>query len=278
MKKILLSLLSIGVVAVVALVATQAFFSDTETSKDNSFTAGEIDLKIDNDSYIDQGSGLVRSEGTTWGFPDGQDDPLGLFFNFTDLKPGDNGEDTISIHLSSNPAWMCVDLDITTNSDETCTEPEDDADAENGACFPETDGTNGDLAGDLNFFFWLDDGDNVFETNEVELTHGPAQNVLGGVTWALADSQTNGGQPFEPTVEGPYYIGKAWCYGTLTMVPRDPQEGDGGPDERGGGYTCDGELVGNEGQTDLLKGDITFRAVQSRHNPEFVCARPQLSI
>src|SRR3989344_7986713 len=123
--KILLGLMTAGAVGGMAFLATGAFFSDTETSTGNFLQAGEIDLKIDNESYIDQGEGLVASPDTTWGLQGGQDDPLGLFFAFDDLKPGDLGEDTISIHLTSNPAWLCVDLDITGNSDMTCTEPED---------------------------------------------------------------------------------------------------------------------------------------------------------
>lgn len=44
MKKIVLSLSVIAVVAVVAVGATRAFFSDTETSTGNIFTAGTIDI------------------------------------------------------------------------------------------------------------------------------------------------------------------------------------------------------------------------------------------
>lgn len=43
-KKMLLSLLVIGVVSVSAGVGTWAHFSDTETSTGNTFTAGELDL------------------------------------------------------------------------------------------------------------------------------------------------------------------------------------------------------------------------------------------
>jgi len=269
MRKILLGLLVTGTVGAVVLYVTNSFFSDTETSTGNILQAGEIDLKINNESYIDQGNGLQVSETTTWGIPNGKDDPLGLFFNFTDLKPGDLGEDTISIHLSSNPAWLCADLNITANSDETCTEPENAAvGGENNACVVETNGTNGDLAGQLNFVFWEDDGDNVLEDNETILTQGPASNVLNGVTWAIADSQ-HGNGPLQPTKEGPYFIGKAWCFGTLELAPL--VDGEGTPIQRGTGVTCDGSQVNNTAQTDTLMGDISFRAVQSRHNLDFVC-------
>jgi predicted ribosomally synthesized peptide with SipW-like signal peptide len=47
MKKILISLFVIGLVSVAAFSATQAYFSDTETSENNTFTAGTLDLKVD---------------------------------------------------------------------------------------------------------------------------------------------------------------------------------------------------------------------------------------
>jgi spore coat-associated protein N len=51
MKKILVSLSMVGMVALVAVGATRAFFSDTATSTGNTFTAGTLDLKVDgNDS------------------------------------------------------------------------------------------------------------------------------------------------------------------------------------------------------------------------------------
>lgn len=48
MKKILFSVITIGVVAAVAIGASQAWFSDTEESKGNRITAGTIDLSVDN--------------------------------------------------------------------------------------------------------------------------------------------------------------------------------------------------------------------------------------
>lgn len=47
MKRILISLSIIGVVGAIAIGATVALFSDTETSAGNIFTAGSIDLKVD---------------------------------------------------------------------------------------------------------------------------------------------------------------------------------------------------------------------------------------
>jgi len=47
MKKIILSLTIISIVAAIAIGGTIAYFNDTETSTGNIFTAGSIDLKVD---------------------------------------------------------------------------------------------------------------------------------------------------------------------------------------------------------------------------------------
>ncbi len=47
MKKILISLAIIGVVAAIAVGATVAYFSDTETSTGNTISAGTIDISVD---------------------------------------------------------------------------------------------------------------------------------------------------------------------------------------------------------------------------------------
>jgi len=248
--------------------ATGAFFSDTETSTGNTFTAGAIDLKIDNESYVTNEAGvLVASPETSWGLDDltGQ-----LFFNFSDLKPGDVGEDTISIHVNENDAWMCAAAEVTEDGDNTCTEPElsEDGDCQDG------DTQNGELGSALNFAFWIDDGDNVLETDEVDslFAQGPASNLFGesGVV-ALAEP---GMEPIPG--DQPVFIGKAWCFGDMSeaaLPDKLPDDGDddSGPLNRGTGVSCDGSQVTNASQTDVLKGNIEFYAEQSRNNPNFTC-------
>lgn len=73
------------------------------------------------------------------------------------------------------------------------------------------------------------------------------------------------------------YIGKAWCFGTLTPAPL-PNDANTGPDVRiGGGVSCDGSAENNTTQTDSLTADISFEAVQSRNNPGFVCGGPAVT-
>jgi predicted ribosomally synthesized peptide with SipW-like signal peptide len=258
MKKILLSMAVLAVAAGLAVWGSRAFFSDTETSTGNLFQAGAIDLKVDNDSWYNG----QRSENTSW---DLRDLTVERFFNFTDLKPGDWGEDTISLHVNSNDAYVCANVQITDNSDNGITEPEDEVDA----VIDNSDGTpNGDLAQELNFMFWLDDGDNVWEVNEPVLTQGPASNVLDGATYALA--LNNGG-----AFDGPFpantteYIGKAWCYGEMDYTQAPQQDWPSPADYDG--FHCNGAPVNNISQTDRLMGDINFYAVQARNNDEFTC-------
>jgi len=270
MKKNLIRLTTIGAVAALAIVATGAFFSDTETSTGNTFVAGAIDLKVDNTSYVTDVDGtLISSPNTSWELTDLKDH---LFFNFHDLKPGDIGEDTISLHVDNNEAWMCAAARITDDSDVSYTEPESDDDTTIGDPLI----TDGELAEQLNFAFWADDGDNVFEAEERIFLEGPISGIGEAGQITLADSQTNiwGGQ-------GPFpggqtkYIGKAWCFGELTQAPVAPGEGgplSGGAQARGTGFTCNGESVNNAAQTDQVKGDLQFYAVQSRNNKGFTCA------
>lgn len=258
MKRILFSLLTVVVLGGLGFGVTRAFFSDRETSSGNSFTAGDLDLRIDNTSYLNG----VEQPNNTWQLSDLTDQ---LFFSFTDLKPGDVGEDTVSLHVTNN-SWMCVDMKLTANDDVTCTPTElvDDPD-----CTASEPGT-GELAQNLNFMFWSDDGDNVLEIGERVMTTGDASTVLNGVRLPLADKNGNN----LTGVSGPllstqtYFIGKAWCFGNMTADPVAP--GANSPTVNPG-VTCDGSLVQNGPQTDMMKADVSFYAEQARNNPDFVC-------
>mgnify|MGYP000185599056 CR=1 FL=1 len=263
--KILVSLLVIGLTAVaIGGGMTGAFFSDTETSEGNTFTAGAIDLKVDSEcSYL---GSTATDEFCDWTATD-----LGAahkFFNYADLKPGDYGENTISLHVDNNDAWACVTLNVKRDSDVDCTEPETES------TDPECSSSNvgdGELDENLNWFIWADvcndtsydpdavPGDNVYQDGcDVLLTSGPASAIGDGITWALADKDHNnvGGTNGDPLTGGKtYYLGAAWCLGTL-----DPAT-----------LACDGQLVGNDVQSDSYEVDISFNVVQKRNNPNFVC-------
>lgn len=298
-KKILLSVVSIAAVGGLAFGATQAFFSDTETSEGNFLQAGSIDLKVDNTCYYN-GNACVEGvfEGTnvrcdcTWESEDLTNEHF--FFNLSDLKPGDWEEDTISLKVINNDSWLCEDITLTSNEDNGITEPEgEDGDADDSP-------GNGELADAINFLWWADDGDNVLETcegldqeelegcvEESPFLSGPFGNVNETTTVALADSGNS------LWGEGPFpggntrFIGKGWCFGDIEPRPllQDGESDEWSPSEDNnedetvnsldGGFACDGEGEDNTTQTDSLTADIGFRAVQSRNNDGFLC-NPQI--
>ena len=268
-----------GAATAIGVGGTTAFFSDAETSTGNTFAAGAIDLKIDNESYY---NGAV-STSTSWTLSDLKDGQL--FFNFRDIKPDDEGEDTISVHVQ-NDAWACMDVTLTSNDDNSSTEPElatpDTQDDPNNTW-------DGELAQNLQMFWWADDGDNVYENGELSISSSSTTpngvrtllnlaSTTGAFSVALADAShnawgNNGPLPANQTV----YLAKAWCFGTLTPLAL-PQDGIGhtasstnGPLVRGTGINCNGTALNNLTQTDGATLDVAFRAIQSRNNPAFLC-------
>ncbi len=283
MNKIITSLGMIVFVAALVAGGTGAFFSDTETSVANVFTAGAIDLKVDSEQHYNN---AVCVDGE-WALDEGEDidNPqypvlgtdcsgtwlpadLGAqtFFNFTDIKPGDEGENTISLHVDNNDAYACVDVSLTANDDVSTVEPELGAgDANNtGDLF------DGELAQNMDFFAWADtgaqpgfqgtdpgEGDNIWQANEVPLFSnviGAASDVLDGESYTIAAPGPLGALAGGSTS----YIGLAWCAGTLTT----PTPGT---------LLCDGAGMGNNVQTDSMVANISFRVEQARNNPNFSC-------
>src|SRR3989304_409587 len=99
--KVLLSGATILAAAALVIGATFAFFSDTETSTGNTFTAGALDLKIN-----------------------GQDDPSQIV-NIADLKPGDDYFIDKILFVDFNPAKVYVRIKDLVNAQGTQTEPEE---------------------------------------------------------------------------------------------------------------------------------------------------------
>ncbi len=159
-KSILGSVLVIGIVASMMTVGTQSLFSDTETSTGNLLQAGSLDLKIDLDSYwngdyyIDETTGeevpVLYGE-KHWDERDLDGDDV-AFFYWDDVKPGDWGEMTSSLHVNDNDAWGWVRILPTVDDDNGLTEPEaTDGDTTGG------DG-EGELDDYLRYYIWLDEG------------------------------------------------------------------------------------------------------------------------
>jgi len=180
-----------------------------------------------------------------------------------------------------------VKFDITEDSDVDYTEPELADDTTVNLESPLT--TDGELAENLYFIWWPDDGDNVLEAHEAAIipptfkdgvtlvgrklselaTAGPmtlADSLYNFFTGAYSTGVTplTGGQT--------YHVAKAWCLGEMTVTPY-ADEADTTPLDRPNSVLCNGQPVNNASQTDRVMGDLAFYAVQARNNEEFLCSQ-----
>ena len=187
-KRILASLIIVGLVAATVGNSTVALLNDQETSSENTFSTGEIDLTIDwNESY--NGENVERQEFT--------DNP-GPIFNFTDLKPGDHGEATVSIHLEDNPGWVWM-RGIETKDEEV-------VETESETSMGDTD-PDGELDDELIFTIWRDDGDNVLEDGEEVIEEGSLRSMQDSLEDGLLLGEFDSSET--------EYIGIKW------EIPRD---------------------------------------------------------
>jgi hypothetical protein len=268
MKKLLLSMGSLVFVGAILAGGTGAFLYDNGSSTGNTFASGVVDLKVDNESYITDALGhLALSAPTTWSLSDltGK-----LFYNFSDIKPGDIGEDTVSVHVNNNNAWACMNIKQTSTPENGTSTPE--------ALVDTTQTANaGELQNYLYFVFWADDGDNVYEKGEKIFKQGLTKDIFTGANWTLADSASNIWDGTGPMLgDTTKYIGEAWCFGNITAAPINQDNhgktGSNGPLARGTGFSCDGSGVGNVVQSDGIKADVSFSVEQSRNNNSFSCS------
>jgi predicted ribosomally synthesized peptide with SipW-like signal peptide len=289
-KKIIISLSTIGIVCAIATGVTISYFHDTETSAGNTFTAGKLNLKIDNTCHyngkeckLDTQTQKYFWNGTTeecfctWAKKDLAADDL--LFNFPDVKPGDNGEDTVSLHVDNNDAWVCATLGNLKNDDNGCDKPESDIDQTCGA-------GQGELQDNLYLTVWKDtDCDNILDTASghcvtVDPNFDPGcgtVNEEGICNSSRPPGEPNhvlchwtAGQPTEQVlVDNQKVTTSLWPIADATT---------GGVPIKGGSDYCLGAKwnvpieTSNIIQSDSVIGDITFNAVQARNMPNFKCS------
>jgi predicted ribosomally synthesized peptide with SipW-like signal peptide len=257
-KQILVSLMIIGVVGAVASGTTLAEFTDTESSTDNTFQAGALDLTIDwNQTYNGPGEYSYAQNSTarncqTLEEVDGEvlEDPrvTCTMFALTDVKPGDMGEATVSLHLEDNPGYMWTRFNIYNDFDNNCNEPEGDVD---NTCGDDVEGS-GELDDETHVTVWVDDarsnetsepipgveaGNNKLDYGERVLYSGSAAGLdeLDGGMMLDSDSTTSDNEAFDA---GKSYIAIKW------ELPYE---------------------TGNIVQTDSFMMDMDFAVQQERH-------------
>lgn len=276
MKKFRLasSLLVITLALLVGVVATQAYFSDTETSTLNEFTAGEIDLQLANTTtlYSDDNFDGAYEETTTanWGMKDlvaGTD----IFFQFTDYKPGDLTISTHELDVDSNNAWACMAYSVLTSAENVPNE----AEQESGDDTTDT-AFSGELDSFLEYYFWNDiDGDGEYDGgSENVLANGNVSDWGGGditaaldQVYALVDNDDDlwGDGYMNPASS--YNLGMAFCLGDLTTNP--------GAGINMTGFNCNPTPVAvpsiNVSQTDDVTATMRYYTIQTRNNSTFDC-------
>ena len=167
---ILISLLVIGTVAMVAGAGTLAYFSDTETSTGNTFTAGTLNLQV------------------------GDADPTDEKISISDLKPGDSGNaaDWTVTNTGSITGFLSISISSITNNENGLTDPEQEA--------GDTTSNEGELGSYLKVSIWLDmDQDGAWDSGDIALksdgsivTYEESQekpydylNSYGGKSWGI---------------------------------------------------------------------------------------------
>lgn len=135
MKKIAGSIGTIALVGAVVAAGTGAFFTDTEVSKGNIFTAGAINIEISNITHEGNDDGEA-------GFSLNED---AISFSFADLKPLDQGKVSFDLTNTDNPAYVCVMVEETGNAENGRTSAEKAA--------GDVSGNGGELGQFLSFNF-----------------------------------------------------------------------------------------------------------------------------
>jgi len=206
----------------------------------------KLDLKIDYEGYYNkQVDGQPNA-----GHWSPRDLRCERFFNFRDIKPGDFGEGTVSLHLKNQDAWACMIVKPKMNDDRRSSEPELQLDEKDNR----RNKWDGELAQNLDFRIWADickkdgakTGDNVFQPNCDQLLYegtAPLDDLkISLADWKNGNVFTDNKQPLKKNKE--YFIGMDWQFPAS---------------------------VGNEAQTDTYQVDIEFEAVQKNGNEKFEC-------
>jgi len=155
-KSILGSVLVIAIAASMMTFGTQSYLSDSEKSEGNILQAGELDLRIDlMSSYWYDAAGNLLDEPIEF---EETNLTIEKFFNWSDIKPGDWGEMTISLHVYDNDALLWFNISNIMDLENGINNPESKV--------PDDTPEDGELDDHLRFYIWLDDGDNIRQDDE----------------------------------------------------------------------------------------------------------------
>ncbi|WP_424013891.1 VWA domain-containing protein [Halorubrum xinjiangense] len=170
-------------------------YPDAEDLGEGTYLLGQAPSPGDMEAWED----LVQGEGREFDFCSPEADEYlvngdGIpVFTLEDVKPGDSGEVTISIHICDNPAFLYLSGELTENAENGQSEPELEDEGE------DADGI-GELADAIEVCVWYDeDCDNVYEPTgtgerqelEVALVSDVSGSMSGSNLTALQAAATS---------------------------------------------------------------------------------------
>jgi predicted ribosomally synthesized peptide with SipW-like signal peptide len=216
------------------------FDGDTETEIELD---PEVPIQIATSGGLESGEELPEKVFTSNLYPEQEH-----LIEFDDLKPGDKGEVTFSLHLCDNPGYIWMNGQLVRADENDVTEPEAAAEDEKDDVV--------ELLDKVEVTLWYDtDCDNELGDGEVVIAEGISlRDALGalsqndGLGIPLDGDLSSGFESGEPTSENrdPFENSTTYCIGFEWEVPA--------------------EEVGNEIQTDRAVFDLGFYTEQARHN------------
>jgi Ca-activated chloride channel family protein len=154
--------------------------ADTPEDLDPTANPSTLDPTVD-DSFKTAGTGLRTNNSDTVD-ADGNAKPL---IALDDVKPGDFGEVTFSVHLCDNDGWVALTGEERYNNENGLTEPERKDPDENG-------GAPGELGEKLRATLWLDGVDPADNGVDDEPMDENGNNLLDGGETVLVEEATLG--------------------------------------------------------------------------------------
>ena len=160
MKRILLSLITIAAVAL-TVQRTVAYFSDTETSNNNYFAAGTLNLTVDGNDGVNTVEITVSNQ-----------------------APGDSGTGVWTLNnTGSINGYIDLHSLVLTDNDNGCNEPEGLVDV---TCNNPGAG-EGELSANLNVNLFVDvNGDGIFDPGDTTIYSGMLSGIAANYDYNLA--------------------------------------------------------------------------------------------
>jgi len=187
-------------------------------------------------------SDYFKTNCTLWGEKDLA--PGDYFWRITDVKPGDQGTNIISMHVFNNDAYGCLLVTNPVDNENVCVDPENAIPDPSCGAGP----TDGELSQFLSAVVWMDN-------NPKDNAYNPGETILYGPA-ALKNIKTMTRLPLTATTTT--NIGLAWCLGMQTVDST--------------GIHCSGTGNQDIAQTDSFLASLTAYAEQQRNNENFNCA------